>query len=77
MPVYIASAELEQNRTAILSGCHHVITLRANHLRLITLGRLALVSGSGDGESLTKRRRHLAVLAVLALSTRPVRLPNS
>jgi DNA-binding SARP family transcriptional activator/TolB-like protein len=46
--------------------------LRANHLRLITLGRLALVSVSDDDESLTKRRRQLAVLAVLALSERPV-----
>jgi DNA-binding SARP family transcriptional activator len=46
--------------------------LRANHLRLITLGRLALVSASGDDESLTKRRRQLAVLAVLALNERPV-----
>jgi len=46
--------------------------LRANHLRLITLGRLALVSASGDDESLSKRRRQLAVLAVLALNARPV-----
>lgn len=46
--------------------------LRANHLRLITLGRLALVSASGDDDSLTKRRRQLAVLAVLALNARPV-----
>lgn len=51
---------------------HDVNTLRANHLRLITLGRLALVSASGDDESLTKRRRQLAVLAVLALSARSV-----
>ncbi len=46
--------------------------MRTNHLRLITLGRLALVAEPGDEESLTKRRRHLAVLAVLALSPRPV-----
>lgn len=46
--------------------------MRANHLRLITLGRLALVSASGDDESLSKRRRQLAVLAVLALNARPV-----
>ena len=46
--------------------------MRVNHLRLITLGRLALVSGSGDDESLSRRRRQLAVLAVLALSARPV-----
>ncbi|MEO6777821.1 MAG: BTAD domain-containing putative transcriptional regulator, partial [Gemmatimonadaceae bacterium] len=44
----------------------------ANHLRLITLGRLALVSASGADASLTRRRRQLAVLAVLALSARPV-----
>ena len=46
--------------------------MRVNHLRLITLGRLALVSGSGDDESLSRRRRQLAVLAVLALNARPV-----
>ena len=46
--------------------------MRTNHLRLITLGRLALVSASGDEESLTKRRRQLAVLAVLALTAGPV-----
>jgi DNA-binding SARP family transcriptional activator/tetratricopeptide (TPR) repeat protein len=47
--------------------------LRTNHLRLITLGRLALVSPSGDDEPLSRRRRQLAVLAVLALNARPVR----
>jgi DNA-binding SARP family transcriptional activator/tetratricopeptide (TPR) repeat protein/TolB-like protein len=39
---------------------------------LITLGRLTLVSASGDEQSLTMRRRHLAVLAVLALSAHPI-----
>jgi len=71
-PVCVASAELEQGRAATPSGRHHVNILRTNHLRLITLGRLALVSGPDDNESLTKRRRHLAVLAVLALNARPV-----
>jgi DNA-binding SARP family transcriptional activator len=44
------------------------------HFRLFTLGRLALVSVSGDAETPTQvRARHLAVLAVLALSRRAVR----
>ena len=39
----------------------------------MTLGRLALVDGAGrDDESLRKRKRKLAVLAVLALERRPL-----
>ena len=41
--------------------------------RLITLGRLALLSPDGsEEESLQKRRRKIAVLAVLALERRPL-----
>lgn len=44
---------------------------RTTH-RLITLGRLALLTGRGEAEeSLGKRRRKLALLAVLALASRP------
>jgi DNA-binding SARP family transcriptional activator/tetratricopeptide (TPR) repeat protein/TolB-like protein len=40
--------------------------------RLITLGRLALLKESGEAdESLAKRRRKLALLAVLAMAPRP------
>lgn len=41
--------------------------------RLITLGRLALVSPDGtEDDALNKRRRKLAVLAVLAMERRPI-----
>lgn len=47
--------------------------LRRTSFRLITLGRLALLSPDGtEDESLASRRRKLALLAVLALSTRPL-----
>ncbi|MFN8572172.1 MAG: BTAD domain-containing putative transcriptional regulator [Gemmatimonadaceae bacterium] len=47
--------------------------MRANHFRLITLGRLTLLGPSGEEEvSIGRRLRKLAVLAVLALSRRPV-----
>lgn len=45
--------------------------VRPNNFRLITLGRLALVSPSGEDESVALRRRKLTLLAVLALSDRP------
>ncbi|HEX5437864.1 MAG TPA: BTAD domain-containing putative transcriptional regulator, partial [Gemmatimonadaceae bacterium] len=45
--------------------------MRANNFRLITLGRFVLLSEGGDEDSLSRRRRKLAVLAVLALATRP------
>src|SRR6185503_9770099 len=44
-----------------------------SELRLLTLGRLALVGPAGEVDpSLTKRRRKLALLAVLALARRPM-----
>ena len=44
-----------------------------SELRLVTLGRLGLLGTSGDADpSLTKRRRKLALLAVLALAKRPM-----
>ena len=44
-----------------------------SELRLITLGRLALLGPAGDADpSLSKRRRKLALLAVLALAQRPL-----
>lgn len=46
--------------------------MRGNYLRLVTLGRLALLASDGSEEPLTKRRRQLAVLAVLALTSRPI-----
>ena len=47
--------------------------LRDNRLRLLTLGRLTLVgSGGEEHESLAKRRRKLALLAVLAMARRPI-----
>ncbi|HEY9427690.1 MAG TPA: BTAD domain-containing putative transcriptional regulator [Gemmatimonadaceae bacterium] len=45
--------------------------MRPNNFRLITLGRLALVSPDGVDESVGLRRRKLTLLAVLALSDRP------
>lgn len=45
--------------------------MQAKHFRLITLGRFALLSASGDEESLSRRRRKLALLCVLALAPRP------
>jgi DNA-binding SARP family transcriptional activator/tetratricopeptide (TPR) repeat protein/TolB-like protein len=46
---------------------------RDNPFRLITLGRIALVDPHGrDEESLGKRRRKLALLAMVALSPRPL-----
>ncbi len=39
---------------------------------LVTLGRLALVDSSGVEDELGKRRRKLALLAVLALARRPI-----
>ena len=45
--------------------------VRPNNFRLITLGRLALVSPSGEDESVALRRRKLTLLAVLALADRP------
>lgn len=44
---------------------------RPNNFRLITLGRLALVSPDGEDESVGLRRRKLSLLAVLALAERP------
>src|SRR5690348_15567233 len=52
-------------------GPHQVNPLQAKHFRLLTLGRFALVSASGDEESLSRRRRKLALLCVLALASRP------
>ncbi len=47
--------------------------LPRRYFRLRTLGQLSLASVSGDVEaSATVRRRHLAVLAVLALARRPI-----
>lgn len=48
--------------------------MQYNHFRLITLGRLTVSAPASDteAESLAKQRRKLAVLAVLALSPRPV-----
>jgi DNA-binding SARP family transcriptional activator/TolB-like protein len=44
---------------------------RPNNFRLITLGRLALVSPSGEDESVGLRRLKLTLLVVLALAERP------
>ena len=47
--------------------------LRGNRFRLVTLGRLTLIGAGGEEDaSLAKRRRKLAVLAVLAMSRRPI-----
>ena len=47
--------------------------LRDNRFQLVTLGRLTLVGGGGEEDaSLSRRRFKLAVLAVLALSRRPI-----
>ena len=47
--------------------------LRGNSFRLVTLGRLTLTGDDGEEDaSIAKRRRKLAVLAVLALARRPV-----
>ena len=47
--------------------------MAVSELRLLTLGRLALVGPVGEVDpSLTKRRRKLALLAVLALARRPM-----
>src|SRR6476646_5759316 len=51
----------------------HVNTLMRRYFRLQTLGRLTLTVVDGETESLTGiRPRHLAVLTVIALSTRPI-----
>jgi len=48
-------------------------TLPSNGFRLFTLGALRLVDAQGEtDESLAKRRRKLALLAVLALDGRPI-----
>src|SRR5215208_472995 len=50
-----------------------VNTKRLNNFRLITLGRIALVSPRGDEDaSLGARRLKLALLVVLALARRPL-----
>lgn len=47
--------------------------LRDNRFRLITLGRLTLVGGTGEEDaSLAKRRFKLALLTVLAMARRPL-----
>ncbi|MBC7791046.1 MAG: hypothetical protein H7Z74_13955 [Anaerolineae bacterium] len=47
--------------------------MRGSEFRLITLGRLALVSPTGqEDEELNTRRRKVALLAVLAFAKRPV-----
>jgi DNA-binding SARP family transcriptional activator/tetratricopeptide (TPR) repeat protein len=47
--------------------------LRGNRFRLLTLGRLTLLNAAGDEDaSLAKRRRKLALLAVLAMARRPI-----
>ncbi|MFN2398481.1 MAG: BTAD domain-containing putative transcriptional regulator [Gemmatimonadaceae bacterium] len=47
--------------------------MRDSEFRLITLGRLALVSPAGiEDEELNTRRRKVALLAVLALAKRPI-----
>ena len=48
-------------------------TMSRNHFRLLTLGRLALLTPAGEeDDSLGKQRRRLALLAVLALRRRPL-----
>ena len=51
-------------------------TMRGNHFRLVTLGRLALERSDGHTDEqlagLNARRRKVALLAVLALERRPV-----
>ncbi len=49
----------------------HVNTLRPKHFQLVTLGQIALRTPTGDDAELGKRRRKLALLAVLALSRKP------
>jgi DNA-binding SARP family transcriptional activator/TolB-like protein/tetratricopeptide (TPR) repeat protein len=57
----------------VSSRSQQINTLPQNDFRLVTLGRLALVRPDGtEDESLGKRRRKLALLAVLALTTRPL-----
>jgi len=52
---------------------HRINTLRGNRFRLVTLGRPTLRGAAGDEDaSLAKRRRKLALLAVLAMARRPV-----
>jgi len=52
---------------------HRINTLRGNRFRLVTLGRPTLLGSAGDEDaSLAKRRRKLALLAVLAMARRPV-----
>ncbi|MFL5582015.1 MAG: hypothetical protein ACJ8AO_16735 [Gemmatimonadaceae bacterium] len=46
--------------------------MQPSGLRLVTLGRLELIGAGEAGESLNRRRRKLAVLALLALERRPV-----
>lgn len=47
--------------------------LSDNRFRLLTLGRLTLLGGTGEEDaSLAKRRRKLALLAVLAMARRPL-----
>lgn len=48
-----------------------ISALAQKHFRLITLGRIALASAAGEDAELGKRRRKLALLAVLALSSQP------
>jgi DNA-binding SARP family transcriptional activator len=50
-----------------------VDSLRRNDFRLVTLGRIALLSPQGnEDETLRKRRLKLALLVVLALTKRPL-----
>lgn len=55
------------------AGLNEVNMLSPNPFRLVTLGRLALLTPDGaPEEALGKQRRKLAVLAVLALSRTPI-----
>jgi len=53
-------------------GLNHVNQLADNDLRLVTLGGLALEGGADDAATLSRQRRKLAVLVVLALAKRPL-----
>ena len=51
---------------------NHVNQLTDNDLRLVTLGGLEVVGGTAEASALNRQRRKLAVLALLALSKRPI-----
>ena len=73
LAMFSARGNCTRTFTSVSTRHRSLNMLQSKELRLLTLGRLALVNAGGDADpSLSARRRKLALLAVVALSRRPL-----